>query len=294
MTTQTKKLAIFDPTDRIESEKGILIKDLFEKIEGVTTEIFAVKYNHFPIENNPLSLEVVDADLEKNGKKSKVGEGKHPPVDAVLNYLTKNYDGLVIGGNNDHQVDDDTQEYFDTLYPLMNELIKIDYPVLGICWGAQAIMRALHGDDALAKMTAVGKEPQIGVLKYTVIKKGNPLFEGVSDDFYSLSFHKACFIIADPSAKIICSRDGYWDNQAFQFKKKRCFGVQFHPEHTLASSTKTFNKFKSLSAKDKGDFANSSLIYDKEAPDEDQGKKIAQNFLNIIDTSSFEAVPISV
>ncbi|KAL0490870.1 hypothetical protein AKO1_002592 [Acrasis kona] len=284
-----KKIAIFDPTDRIESQKGLLIKEMFERIQGVETEIFAIKYNHFPVKDNDLTLDLIDSDLEANGENSTIGQGHLPTVESIFEYLTKEFDGLVIGGNNDHEVDDDEQEYFKVYYPLINKLLSIDYPLLGICWGAQSLMRAIEGDKRLTKMTMVGKEPQIGILKFSIIKE-NPLFDEIANEFFSTSYHMVCFIL-DKSAKIICSRDGYWDNQAFQYKNKRCFGLQFHPEHTLKSSNKLFEKFKNMSDEEKREFVNAKLIFDNESPDEDVGTKIATNFIRIAGNSSFESIP---
>jgi GMP synthase-like glutamine amidotransferase len=273
-----KRICILDPTNRVKSAKGVQLKEMFESVENTSADIFAIKYNHWPIANSKLTLEQVDEDIEKHGKDSQIGGGERLSVPAIIEYITKNYYGVVIGGNGDHYVMDDTQQYFQTLFPVIRELVDIDFPLLGVCWGAQAIIRTIKGDDSISTMKKQGKEPQIGIVKYTIIKPVG-VFKDVQESFYGVTFHQACFL-TEENEKLLYSRDRYWDNQAFRIKKN-CFGLQFHPEHSDESVKKLFHWFDSATDEEKGIYGGITRIIEAQHHDTKIGNIIARNFLNL-------------
>jgi GMP synthase-like glutamine amidotransferase len=274
-----KRICILDPTNRsAKSSRGIQLKDLFESIPNTSADIYAIKYNHWPCTSMTITLEQVDEDIAKNGKDSNIGGDVHPSVQSIVDYITSHYYGVVIGGNGDHYVMDDSQKYFQVLFPLIKELVKIDFPLLGICWGAQAIIRVIKGDRYISTMREQGKEPQIGIVRYTITNHIG-LFKDVQESFFGVTFHQACFLI-DDHEKLMYSRDKYWDHQAFRFGKN-CFGLQFHPEHTLESVDRLFNWFDNATNEERGIYANINKVMEAEYPDTDIGRVIAKNFLEL-------------
>jgi len=97
-------------------------------------------------------------------------------------------------------------------------------PILGICLGHQSIGQSFGGNVIQSKEIMHGK---IDNIKHT----GHILFEGIDSDFKATRYHslilerkslpKELEIIAETSNKII---------MGIAHRKKKVFGVQFHPE----------------------------------------------------------------
>ena len=100
-----------------------------------------------------------------------------------------------------------------------------DIPVLGICLGHQAIAVAYGGDVIRADEIYHGKSLQILV-------KGNDIFEGISRKIEVMRYHS---LIVDRSTipselEIIGETLDEHLVMAIKHKKKKIYGLQFHPE----------------------------------------------------------------
>lgn len=100
-----------------------------------------------------------------------------------------------------------------------------DIPVLGICLGHQAIAAAYGGNIIRAEKIYHGKSSSI-------IVKGNDIFEGVSRKIEVMRYHS---LIVDRSTipselEIIGETLDEHLVMAIKHKKKKIYGLQFHPE----------------------------------------------------------------
>jgi len=280
------RMCVFDVSDRIEFHEGQLIQDMFhfneedqEKMPRVGADVFAIKYDHWPIDNSDLSLVLVDEYLKKNRDHFLKGEHvdrlveeeRLPSVDAILSYIEEHYDAIAISGSDDSTMNDNLP-YLKILLPLIRKCVtKRDFPVFGICFGAQAIIRALKGDNAVSTMKKQGKDHEYGFLQYKMLRP-NILFEGVKDNFISTAYHGDCFLL-DEEEKLVTSN--YWDNQAFQIKDRRCFGVQFHPEFPKEFSIQMFDDLAKVNKE-------AYIVKDAPSPDLEPGRCIARNYIRAI------------
>jgi GMP synthase-like glutamine amidotransferase len=282
----TLRMCVFDVSDRITFHEGQLIQDMFQfneedqaALPRVSSDIFAIKYDHWPIDNSDLSLVLVDEYLKRNREQFLKGENverlttdeRLPSVDAIMEYIEEHYDALAISGSDDSTMNDNLP-YLKILLPLIRKCVtKRNFPVFGICFGAQAIIRALKGDNAVSTMKKQNKGPEYGFLRYHMLRP-NVLFDGVEDRFISTAYHGDCFLL-DNDEKLVTS--DYWDNQAFQIKDRKCFGVQFHPEFPKEFSVEMFNDLAKMEP-------NAKIVKDATSADLEPGRCIARNFVKVI------------
>ncbi len=99
-----------------------------------------------------------------------------------------------------------------------------DYPLLGICLGAQ-IMADMHG----AKIVESGGEYGLRKLKHKCPE--NPLFRDIPGHYKAWQSHTDSIFETDESDLNIISRFGDCI-EAFSVGKRNHYGVQFHPEVT--------------------------------------------------------------
>jgi len=100
-------------------------------------------------------------------------------------------------------------------------------PILGVCLGHQAIGQVLGASIVRGTSPVHGKSSRIR-------HDGNPLFDGVPQEFQVGRYHS---LVIDPSsmpAELIATA---WTTDgtimAIQHRSKHIFGVQFHPESIL-------------------------------------------------------------
>jgi GMP synthase (glutamine-hydrolysing) len=151
-------------------------------------------------------------------------ESEIVPPSQILNKLESEKPiGLILSGG-------PTSVYKDDL-GLSKELLNLDIPILGICWGHQFIAHSLGGKVLYGDRGEYGHSTVI-VDEEDTILKGMPKeftawvshrdeVEGLPPDFISLAHSQICKI------------------EAMVHKNKPIFGVQFHPEvfHTQDGKT---------------------------------------------------------
>nr|CAG4718110.1 unnamed protein product [Naegleria fowleri] len=198
----------------------------------------------------------------------------------ITEYLLKHFDAILITGSEDCCMDDSLC-YIKKLCNLIRNLVDINFPILGICFGAQVIIRALFGNNSVAHLKDLGKEPEFGYIALELTKEGKEcgLFDGIEQvqegvGFYSSSSHSDAFLLTDDNTqveRIIKSR--HWENQGYKVKNKMCFGLQFHPEMDAHTSNEIFKNVTTIPIK-----------YDDNVhePDMTFGVKIAKNFANMV------------
>jgi len=160
------------------------------------------------------------------------------PEGDVVETLTTEFDGVVISGSDDSCMDD-SLPYIKQMIFLINDLVEMNFPLLGVCFGSQIIIRTLFGNSSVAKSKEVNAMPEFGVVAIDFTDEQaqqNPLLKGIEKTnvtvaFYITSSHSDVFILKPDDEKVIpLLKSRWWPHQAYQIKNKWCFGVQFHPE----------------------------------------------------------------
>jgi len=102
-------------------------------------------------------------------------------------------------------------------------LEKADFPILGICAGHQFMARHFGGEVKPSKI------PEFGRVEMTLIKDDAALFEGVLKKSIVWESHNDEVTVL-PKDFIRIAESENCKIQAMRHKKKRFYGLQFHPE----------------------------------------------------------------
>ncbi len=149
----------------------------------------------------------------------------------------------------------------------IRKAIDRSVPLLGVCYGHQSICRALGGITSVRK----GKEPEFGWTKIETVASSK-IFQNLPSTFFSYSSHQDEVSSLPEGFELLAFSDRC-AIQAFQMKSRPVFGIQFHPEKSLASGEKALTQrmeegkpvLKQFKGKD---------VFRKEV-----GEKIFSNFL---------------
>ena len=111
------------------------------------------------------------------------------------------------------------------------ELFETGIPVLGICYGMQAMAHILGGTVTRADRREYGR----AVL---TVDKPNGLFDGAKPSFVSWMSHGDS-VTTVPPGFVVSARTGNTESAAMANPERRLYGLQFHPEvaHTEEGRT---------------------------------------------------------
>ncbi|KAL0479468.1 hypothetical protein AKO1_007638 [Acrasis kona] len=261
---------------------------MFEKAnvdESVDCDTYAIVYNHWP---SPFTLNLTSIDeqidefkkIKKNStemlkfelKSENDAHAKEVPVVDIFKFITEHYHGLVISGSDDSCVFDRRKPYLDkTLLPLIRSLLSIDFPMFGICFGAQAIVSAHYGDAVMSTMKKQNKLDEFGYTRLRTLKQ-DEILRDVPSEFVSGSYHSDCFVLKEGES--IIGGDN-WYSQAFHIPGKRAYGVQFHPEYDKEIVDECLEDVKVIYGID------TPVFLDANEPDMQVGRTMARNFINL-------------
>jgi GMP synthase (glutamine-hydrolysing) len=176
-----------------------------------------------------------DADTPRNFRREvaadlvefDVNEGELPPG--------FEFDGVVVTGSRSSVYGDEA--WIEPLVEWLSEAATLGLPILGVCYGHQALAVALGGS-----VDYMG-EYEIGYR--TVRHSGDLLFDGVDEEFTVFTTHQDTVVELPPGAELIAEND----YGVHGFRKGRCWGVQFHPEYDMATAERvTRGKEESIGA----------------------------------------------
>ena len=122
--------------------------------------------------------------------------------------------GLILSGG-------PTSVYEDDL-GLSKELLDLDIPILGICWGHQFIAHSLGGKVEYGDMGEYGYSE-------VVVDSEDTLFKGMPPKFRAWVSHRD-EVIKLPEGFESLAHSNTCKIEAMAHKNKKIFGVQFHPE----------------------------------------------------------------
>lgn len=110
----------------------------------------------------------------------------------------------------------------EQIFFMIKKFLHSKKPILGICHGHQMLARAISQTQVCRRSF----HPEFGWKKMEIIN--NPLFLGVTQPIFLESRYDEVSAL-DDNFEIIAGNDQL-PIQAFQWKKKPVWGVQFHPE----------------------------------------------------------------
>ncbi|MEA1973874.1 MAG: gamma-glutamyl-gamma-aminobutyrate hydrolase family protein, partial [Candidatus Cloacimonadota bacterium] len=111
-------------------------------------------------------------------------------------------------------------EYDQIFINIINYFVNNNKAVLGICYGHQMIARAILGDSACRRT----KIPEFSWRQINIIE--NHLFEGILNPVIIESHYDEVCNLTDDFEVIASNED--CEIQAFQYKQKPVWGLQFH------------------------------------------------------------------
>jgi len=113
--------------------------------------------------------------------------------------------------------------YSDGAPELRSELLELDIPVLGICYGMQAMVRVLGGRVEGAEAGEFGRTP------LELVGGGGRLLAGLPKEQQCWMSHRDCVFEAPPGFVPLASSPGS-PVAACESPERGLYGIQFHPE----------------------------------------------------------------
>ena len=154
-----------------------------------------------------------------------LGDEPRVVLRAVREELPKDlsaYRGILVSGSKANLPD--PEPWMDPLLELIQSARDLNKPLLGICFGHQAIAAALHGLEAVRRAPT----SELGWEEIAVLGE-NPIFAGVPERFRCFVSHFDEVTPGLPGFSLLASSDRC-EVQAFQVADKPMWGMQFHPE----------------------------------------------------------------
>jgi GMP synthase (glutamine-hydrolysing) len=154
--------------------------------------------------------------------KGLIPSGYRPYLGDALPDLTPDIAGVVVFGGRQSAADFDSYPYLADEMAFIRKVMAADLPLLGICLGAQLIIRALGGQVGPLN----GDLHEFGYYPVTPTPEGRDFLPRT---LHVTEAHYHTFTVPN-GVTLLASGENY-ANQAFRFGEK-VYGVQFHPECT--------------------------------------------------------------
>ena len=138
---------------------------------------------------------------------------------------TLDADGLVVMGGPMGVNDTDDRPHLSREIDLIEQALRDDRPVLGVCLGSQLLAHALGAEVRPGPQTEIGW----GEVTFTDAAADDPLFGGVDDPFTAFHWHGDVFAV--PEGAVPLARTAQTDHQAFRYGDA-AYGLLFHLEVT--------------------------------------------------------------
>lgn len=164
----------------------------------------------------------------ESGVTAFVRRGPHEdlPVDVTR------FDRVIVSGSKTSAME--AAPWISKLDDLIRRAIDSGTPLLGVCYGHQALARVLAGKGAVRKAAT----PEIGWTKIDVTDSSK-LLDGLPRSFHTFSSHFDEVADLPPGTKLL-ARSEACAIQAFELSGKPVFGIQFHPERDATDAEKCF------------------------------------------------------
>lgn len=136
------------------------------------------------------------------------------------------FDRIVVSGSKTSV--EEEAPWIEQLDDFIRRAVAASRPLLGVCYGHQALVRALGGQRLLRR----APRGEFGWVRIQTTDGGSPLFKGLAREFHSFGWHQD-EAIGLPSGMRNLARSERCPIQACEVEGKPVFGVQFHPERSL-------------------------------------------------------------
>ena len=113
----------------------------------------------------------------------------------------------------------------------LSDHIEKGTPMLGVCYGHQAIARCLFKMNGVEPKLRQAPVAELGWAQISIIDE-SPLLEGIKGSFYSYQSHYEEVEELPPQASAFAETTRC-KIQGIQVKGKPIFGIQFHPEYDI-------------------------------------------------------------
>ncbi|MEN9724007.1 MAG: synthase [Pseudomonadota bacterium] len=162
----------------------------------------------------------------------------------------RRFDRLVLSGSRTAATD--TGPWISQLDSVIAEAIEAGIPILGVCYGHQAIARVLGSSKGSHLNVRRSATPEIGWTSITRSSEpaAQTLLGALPERFHSFSVHydEVCDL---PRGCVLLASSERCAIQAYASQERPIFGVQFHPERSCEAGEATLKQ----SAKKKLPFA---------------------------------------
>ena len=166
----------------------------------------------------------------------------------------KNLKGIILSGG-------PSSVYLKNAPLLSKQLLNLDLPVLGICYGHQLLSHAFKGTVSKGKTHEYGKTR----IRLTAAGHGSLLLgRGIRGEAFTVWMSHSDYIQALPAGFKVTSRSENGMISCFENVRRQIFGVQFHPEvHHTEHGKKIIKNFLFGICKIKNKWKISSFIDEK-------------------------------
>ncbi|MGZ3699992.1 MAG: type 1 glutamine amidotransferase, partial [Bdellovibrionota bacterium] len=138
------------------------------------------------------------------------------------------FDRIVVSGSRTSCLAD--APWIEKLLEFIRGAVTRGTPLLGVCYGHQALVRALGGTEMVRKSAA----DEYGWSRIEVLED-SPLLKGVGKRFYSFSAHSE-EVRQLPRGMKRLARSEACEIQACWLEGKPVYGIQFHPEKDVSDA----------------------------------------------------------
>jgi GMP synthase (glutamine-hydrolysing) len=144
---------------------------------------------------------------------------------------TFDYDGAVVSGSGASVYWD--EEWIHALNDWLAAAHERGMPVLGVCYGHQALAYALGGDVVSMETLSDRGDYEIG---YRTVRRtgADPVLDGLDEEFLVFTTHGDTVTELPDGAEPLAEND----YGLHAFRVGRAVGVQFHPEYDVESATR--------------------------------------------------------
>lgn len=142
----------------------------------------------------------------------------------------RGYDRVILSGSKTSSLED--APWISSLLNFIQATVREKIPFLGVCYGHQALIRTLGKKEYLRQ----SEKPEFGWAEIETLDQTS-LFKDAPKRFFSFSAHFEEAAKLPTGMKRLASSK-YCSIQACQLEDYPIFGIQFHPEKTLAEARK--------------------------------------------------------
>lgn len=140
----------------------------------------------------------------------------------------RNFDRVILSGSRVSCLE--KGDWVSDLDRLLKDALTAKKPILGVCYGHQALNRVLGGPSILRKAAV----SEFGWTEIEVLEKA-PLFSGLPSKFWTFSSHFE-EVSTLPKGMKLLARSPDCAIQACQLGELPVYGIQFHPERDLPTA----------------------------------------------------------